>query len=434
MVLNNLEMKTNQKIAFGEEALHEVYSPVLVKGKKTLCVGVDGGSTQTRTILFDGSDEGQLENMYTIPSVHSETNSADEIKRQDDNLYQCMDSLIVSQIAPPHNLFDKSRNLRGTKYRDGNLGAEGINSSTPKIDTTAFYINVIDAIAYSIMMQYDRVYEEYDIFAGISLPPDDVDTTVNTNKFLSRIKGSYTWTNKDLTTTIKINIKDVCLQTEPEAAIKAFYASNGKETPEAVLFIEGGGRSIGTEILLNGKSVKPAAKTFSYGGTQLQQNVGNLYRQTYGGGNINEEHLADAVRTGLLKKGRGSQDITDLVMSAKESFSSTVYSDIIKMVFDQQKTVSVESIETIIFSGKLFSAGDYGFSMIKPIATEFKNRINSFDELGKNAPEVDIDVIDLSGTNYIPLGNLLDAYRNFGGWLETVEEDESDISNELIED
>lgn len=425
-----LKVKTNRNL--GEfENLERVIKPNQVKGKKSVLVGLDGGSTGSRALIIDAQDDGNeesLKTVYSIPSESTLTTDNFELLPQSESLYENMDSWIVN-LKDGGEIFTKSRVLRGTKSSDSNLGTEGINSSVQKLKTPAFYINMIESIAYGLIQKYDgNLVTEYDVYVGCSLRPDDVVKKKNREEFINNFVGSFLWRNSDLGVELKINIKGVTCQTEPEAAVKG-YGVSLDELPEYIALIEGGGSSIGVEILKGGKSVRSAAQTLPYGGTQLQNAVESLYLEENGGANLSPHDLAMSLKKGYFKIGRATIDMVDYVKRAKDTFAKTIMADVKKQVFDRQVEVSLQQLETILFSGKLFNGGNFeptetdkttSYSLAKPL-------INLFKQYNPNADyEVLVD-------NLIPFGNLINALSEFGGYLvddNEPKEEEIEVNDE----
>lgn len=415
-------LRANRVMEKGEEPLAKVYSPKVVHGKELVVVGLDGGSTQGRIIIADKKDyasdlEGELNNVRIIPSIHSQIATNEEIRPKSEELYDCMDSWITNSIPAPNSMFDKVRVVRGTKYIDANQGSARVNSSIQKIDTVAFYLNIIDTIAYGLITKYDVLKEEYDVYLGISLPPDNVKSGANREKFEKRLMGKFIWENKDLNVSITINIKGVSEQTEPEAAVKAYFAMIDEDIPEYALLIEGGGSTCGVEVLMNGRSVDAASQTFKYGGTQLQKTLGDIYNDAEGGNELSLIHLKRALETGVLKIGRSNKDMVPYIITAKNEIAKKLFFDITTKVFDQtSRDFDFLSMETVLFSGRLFNSGEFepgddgltGYSLSEPLIKLFKQQ----------NPSAEYKVIK---NNLIPAGNFMEALRLFGGYLEEPE-------------
>lgn len=408
-------LKTTAKVVMeqGEELLYQKYNPVVNKdAKETLIVGVDGGSTQTRVSFMRLPNElSSLEEVYVIPSALSILTDGSDLKSKGELLYNNLESNIINKALNPHNIFDKVRVIRGTKLLDYGQTVSRINSSFQKVDTPAFYINIIDAIGYGIIMDCEKrgvaVAGSYDVSLACSLPPDDAKSKKNSESFLRYIKNLFIWNyeGKD----ININIVNCKITTEPEASGKCAFTLLEEVIPENALVIDGGGRSIGSEILVNGESFNKTSVAYLYGGTQLSQSLAEECISCYGGAAPSEESLKEALKTGILRKGRSSLDISELIKKCKDSLATTLYSDVVTKVFDSQRDVSLEDIETIVFSGRLFNSGEYDYSLKEQFLTLFRKR------------NAEVEVITLEEAYLIPIGNAIIAYLEFGKVLELNE-------------
>lgn len=407
---NQISLNTSAKVFVesGEELLYQTYSPKVVKDRvENVVAGLDGGSTQTRVSFMRRSDELQsLENVYVIPSAITEIKHAAEIKAKGTELYHRMESFITNQALAPYNVFDKVRVVRGTKMIDAGQAISRINSSVQKVNTPAFYINIIDAIAYGLVMDCAQrkmpLAETYQVSLTCSLPPDDVKGDKNKETFLKNIQNSFQWNSLELGVQINIDIVNCHITTEPEAGVKCNYALSGEEIPYLVLAVDGGGRSIGTEILRQGLTFPQGSIAYPYGGTQLADDVANKYFNMYGGSKPTEISIREALRTGYLRKGRSSIDIVELIDEAKRELAQRLFNDMITNVFDSQTIVTIEDIEVIIFSGRLFDEGEYGISMANYVADLIKTR----------NPEC--EVILNTDSYMIPVGNGIISFIEFG--------------------
>lgn len=433
-MLNNFKQSNTIKMEAGEELLGKEYSINVKPGTETILVGLDCGSTQTRCVVLK-PDEGveELDKVYVIPSPFSGIQSYEEIISQGPILYDNMDSWITCSSSEPDGLFDKIRVLRGTKKADANVSTNRINSTKQKIDTPAFYLNAIDSIAYSLIQKGGDLSKEYDVYLGMTLPPDNVTSTINRDLFFRRMIRSYDFENKDLGCKIKINIKGVELQTEPEAVLRAYrvkYSETSQDERDKIaMLVEVGGSTVGIAIIKGHITVKAAAKTFNYGGTQLQDALGILFSEEFGGGNLNQNQLKSALENGLLKsKGRGVVDVSNLCIESKKQFASRIHSDLYTNVFDQlgNSDIDMVDIEEVFFSGRTCLSGKYsednesGFSITQPLTELLK----------KDLPDAEyIHVAE----NLIPYGNALRAYARFEEELFPEEDSVDNSENENIE-
>lgn len=432
-----LEMFKNQsgsKMESGEELLGKAYNITTVDRVEKILVGQDCGSTQTRcVILKQGEGEEELEKVYTVPSVFSSLQSYEEILPQGDRLYDNMDAWITSSSSEPDGLFDKIRVLKGTKRSDANVSTNRINSTKQKIDTPAFYLNSIDSIVYSLIMKGGPIAKEYNVYLGITLPPDNVVSKPNRDLFFRRIIRSFDFENKDLGIKTKINIKNVEVQTEPEAVLRGYKVKYSEEDEEGedkvALMIEIGGSTVGTAIIQEGTSIRAAAQTLNYGGTQLQNSLGSLFSEKHGGGNITQKQLKLALENGIIKaKGKGHLDVTDECILAKKEFASRVYSDLYNNVFDQLGNSEVDMVDIgqVYFGGRTCNSGSYneeypnGYSITQPLAEMLK----------KDLPDAEFITVP---DNLIPYGNAIKAFVAFSSEFLEEETEEEFISKDEVE-
>lgn len=415
--LKNLQTTAKVTIEYGEELLHQEYTPVVDKNKvENLIVGVDGGSTQTRVSFVRLADEFvSVNNVYVIPSALSILTDGSVLKEKSPNLYDNLESMIIDKAPNPYNIFDKARVIRGTKLVDYGQIVSRINSSVQKVDTPAFYINFIDSIGYGLVMDCEKrgmtLAGKYNVSLSCSLPPDDVKSVRNKETFLNYIKNLFIWNFQG--NEIEINIVDCYITTEPEAAGRCAFALAEEEIPSRSFVIDGGGRSIGSEILRDGKVFDKTSIAYRYGGTQLLQDLAQECISEFGGTSPSEEVLKEALKTGLLRKGRSSIDISELIKKCKDTLAKTLFADVITQVFDSQRDVSLEDIETVVVSGRLFDSGEYDYSIMDEFLNLFKER----------NPEV--EVISLEGNYLIPMGNAIIAFLEYS---EVLEENEGKVN------
>ena len=408
----------------GEEKLHQHYNVSNVNGRKRLLISVDGGSTQTRDLIIDNLEEPDTE-LYTIPSTLSFISKDLVIRSQGDNLYDHMDSYITNLASSAETIFAKERVIRGNKKVDFNGAEERISSTTQKISSKTFYINIIDAIGYALVQKYEEIPSEIDVILGVALPPDDRSSQVNLDKFTSIINNSFIWANRDLGLKVTINIIENLVLTEPEAFMLASNTTEREgEVPEVELHINAGGRSIGIELLENGRAIDAASKPLAYGGAPLLEDLGNLISKSEGGRKPSNKALSEAVKTGLLKVGNTTKDITKYIKTVKRQYADRIYNDVVKEVFDVQREITLNDVNIISISGGTFSAGTCDISVAKYLEENFKS----------TAPNTNFVYINW---NYIPLGLAFSLFNEYGGFLEEVafeSYENRDIATDLTEE
>ncbi|WP_304427912.1 hypothetical protein [uncultured Clostridium sp.] len=408
--MSNLEFNKaiigSQDIAENEELLHQQYDLTQVEDEMNIIVGIDGGSTQTRCAILSATHQ-DANKLYVIPSVCSVVKTGKEIKSVDAKLYNNLDSSVVcldgAEVKPNGELqFKNERIIRGSKFFNADYPETFIESGHSKIRTALFYINIIDAIGYTLVQSHSgQIPKKVNVRLGVALPNDDVKTR-NLNYFYGQMKGSYQWSLTGTDLKVVIHIDTVQAITEPEAFIKAYQIATGAEIPEYQLHIEIGGRSAGSELLKRGIPVEASSKAFPYGGTQLMDMVANEIVDDLGGSTPSSEQLGRALREGVIKKGRNSTDVTTQVRRAKDLLAEKIFKDIMKQVFDTNSRVSFEDIEVISFSGRTFNQGEYEYSIADKLEELFDSR---------NPGNIEFDRIE---GNYIPLGLIYSVFGSDG--------------------
>lgn len=388
----------------GEELLHKEYKFANAPGRtEEVLAVVDGGSTQTRGILLDLKNltkfESYLDQVFTIPSMSAAVLDNREIEPKGETLYDRLDSSIVNLEPLTDAIFRQIRLVRGSKFLDVEMTENRLGSSTQKTSDPTYYYNLIDNLGYQCMVRYgSQVPEKIKVFLGVSLPPDDLNKK-NQEFFRENLK-SFKWSHVDSGVKIEFEFAEVYTMTEPEAYVKAYYTLSGQETPDFVLHLEAGGRSIGAEILRYGKSLKGGQKTLTFGGTQLLELLADLYVEEYGGAKPKREVLEEAIRTGKVRYGNSTRDVVPLISKAKAEMATRIFTETRREVFDVQSKVAMTDLNVISVSGRMLDGGEYGVS----IADFLKER---FKEVTPHS-----DFLHVEG-NYIPQGLLINSILDF---------------------
>lgn len=406
----NFNLNSQVYIEPGEEELYEKYKATQEKGRReTLIAGVDNGSTQVRTTLVRLADEvSALEKVYVIPSSYTEIANSETIVPGGEELYHKLDSAIVCNIDSDKAMFNSIRAVRGTKSINSIGVVSRLNASNQKVSTPAFYANLIDGLGYSLIMDCQErnmpLAESYDVYLGASLPPDDAGSKVNSKIFKNAVLGTFQWTSVEYGVTITINIKDVKIMTEAEAAVKAYCIMNRIQLPENVLCLEDGGRNSSCAILKEGIIYPPANKTFPHSGSKMVEHVVTEYVNTRGGSAPRPLAMRVALQTGKYKRANLEEDVTDIIKKVKKLHGQQILTSVKEDVFSTQTDIGMDEIGAILFSGRSFGAGEYGYSSSEVIK-------EAFDSLGTGC-------IYMSSEGYlIPTGNAIFSLMSFGGHL-----------------
>lgn len=394
------------------------------RGLVDLIVGVDAGSTQTRVAMctqeegraFMGSDVTETlynklkEEVYIIPSTYAAVPDEREIKPNSDNLEDNYDSHIIrvrtSAVKP---LVGSERVVRGQKIKDASgLVTRYLDSSTNKMDNTIFYINVLDGIGYAALQKFSgNIPSEINVNLVLSVRPKELNSLCQ-EKMNSNFIGEFIFRWKGVNLTIKIN--NIMYTTEPEAQISGTGAimdlaalltndydcramSDKFNNSDSYIHIEGGGSSIGVEVVKDGNIIDACSSTFQLGGNYLMRVAMDRLREVKGRA-VSEESVRAAIQTCLLKNGREREDITDVMAACKNQVGLDILERLRHEVIDITPDLSLLDMDFITLGGRLFAEDEAGQS----IGTYFANYLKQI------SPNTDVIILK---DNYIPQGNLI---------------------------
>lgn len=401
--------------------------------KVQLVAGVDAGSTGTRVVLVDESDFAALQSdpvdidavsrfskSYTIPSTFALLEDERELLPKSEALTDNFDShinLVRCGVVDPY--IKRVRVIRGQKIKDA-AGAvpRFMDSGTPKTKNVVFYVNVIDALGYAIMRKYSgNIPKSVDITLGVSVRPNELGT-VYQNILIGNLKGTYTFFWGPVK--FDINIVAISTTTEPEAQIEGSsvmyeilsgierdnhtkeanytYLAEMLASPSSYIHIEGGGSSIGVEVVRANENgdmtvMSACSRAFNIGGNFLMRTAKDQIRDNLGR-TASDESAENALKTGLLKNGRNMDDVSDIIRITKKKVAEAIFEKFVHEVIDVNADLVLNDMDFIAMAGELFSAGDCGISIV-----------DYFAELVKTVSPNTV-VIRLP-ENYIPQGNAL---------------------------
>ncbi len=364
-----------------------------VKETISLVAGVDIGSTETRVCLADkddfvifGDESRQREaldlllNQYCIPSTYACVDDAKEIPPASNNLSDMLDSIIVLISNGAENpLLSRHRVLRGRKIKDTKGVAERyLDSATNKSDNAIFYTNIIDGLGYAIIQKYNgKVPEEVKIYLTISVRPKELNSKCK-KKMTDNLLGTYifNW----LSLSIKINIAGLDFTTEPEAQIngttvvydvRADCGINKEESSkmadklsdsDCFIHIEGGGSSIGVEVMRGGVLVDACSAMFPLGGNYMAQVFIDRYNEL-SGRRITVEAANNALITDTLRDGKNVLDVSELVADCYDNVAMHIVESLRHQVIDTAMDLTLNDVEFITLGGRLFSKDPAGHTI-----------------------------------------------------------------------
>lgn len=389
-----------------------------------IVVGVDAGSTQTRVCIADNDDarlllseevtaqmyEALRSRVYIIPSTFAVVGDEREIQANSANLEDNYDShVILVKNGAVKPLVGSDRIIRGQKLLDASgLAARYLDSSTNKMDNSIFYINVLDGIGYALLQKYSgNIPAQVKIHLVISVRPKELNSVCQ-RQMNENFLGDFIfrWSN----TSIQLHIADAQYTTEPEAQIMGTAAimdmaavitkdvvaqelSEKFSTSDSYIHVEGGGSSIGVEVIKNGNIIDSCSATFQLGGNYLVRVVIDRLRETKGR-TVSEESVREAIKTCLLRNGREREDISEVIAFCKNQVGLDIFERLRHEVIDVTPDLSLRDMDFITLGGRLFNDDENG-----------QNIGNYFAEyLAQISPNTDVIILK---DNYIPQGNLV---------------------------
>lgn len=389
-----------------------------------LIVGIDAGSTQTRVCIADKHDIEFLSSeeysrktldflrneTYIIPSTFASVTDEREIKPASASIEDNYDSRIIRvRTSAETPLITSERVVRGKKMRDSaGLVPRFLDSSTNKMDNSIFYLNVLDGIGYAILQKYSgNIPQRADIRLVLSVRPKELNSFC-VNKMNSNLIGEYMfrWSN----ICISLNIIDATYTTEPEAQIMGTQVvmdtiAELEDNPTAAelsrkfsestsyIHIEGGGSSVGVEVVKDGDIVDACSHTLQLGGNYLNRIVIDRIREEKGRV-VSEAAAAEAVKTGLLRNGRARDDVSSIISACKNKVGMNIVESLRHDVIDITPGLVLTDFDFITLGGRLFMRDETGVSVAKYVA----------EYIAQVSPETEVIVLD---DNYIPAGNVV---------------------------
>lgn len=373
-----------------------IISEVTTNDSVVVVAGIDAGSTETRVCLADWHDAAMFGDKsklnealdallvtYKLPSTYANVDDAREIPSVSANLEDNLDStisLIRNQSERP--MISRSRILRGRKTQDAmGLVMRYLDSTTNKTDNPIFYVNVLDSLGYAIMQKYNGgIPKEAHIYLTLSVRPKEL-TSICRKKMLENLKGSFMFVWKSIS--IQLHIEDLHFTTEPEAQIGGtttvydlraecgidpeHYAALADQLYDSSCYvhIEGGGSSIGVEVVRDGTIIDACSSTFPLGGNYLTQVFIDRYREQ-SGRTVSPTAANNAILSCVLREGRNSIDVSELVAVCKNQVGMDILERLRHEVIDTMSDLSLQDVEFITLGGRLFlpdaagtTAGEY---------------------------------------------------------------------------
>lgn len=413
-----------------------VVDPKQTNDVKWVVAGVDAGSTQTRVCLVDKQEAGVLlseditsetlnlltSQLYIIPSTFAMVDDEREIKSNSRALEDNYDSHVIRvQSAAVKPLVGNNRMVRGQKISDSSgLVPRYLDSSTNKMDNAIFYLNVLDGIGYGLLQKFSgNIPTEVHIHLALSVRPKELNKVCIT-RMNENIIGEFVFRWGGIN--IRMHIEDAIYTTEPEAQIagtssimdvkaavegdeEALKLSSKLNESDSYMHIEGGGSSIGVEVVKQGNIIDACSSTFQLGGNYLTRIIIDRLRDVKGR-TVSEESVRQALQTCLLRNGQNREDITEILAAAKNQVGMDIMERIRHEVIDVAANLTLNDMDFVTLGGRLFSEDDAGQSIGQYFA----------QYLGQISPHTDVIILK---DNYIPQGNMIICVNEHEGFADT---------------
>lgn len=368
--------------------------------------GMDCGSTQTRSVCMptyllnessSGEDDasGDIEEWFrrflVIPSISKSVPLTMAIKARSNLLFDNLDSVFSI------NGKEEIRLVRGSRINDVESAQKELVASTKKVTSEVILFNVVDAIGYNLVENAARTGEDLparvELDLVVALPPDDM-LEKEIASFRDKLKR-FTWIMSNrMQGCIEITIRTVAAYAEPTAQIQAYFTFSGEDAPEEALLLESGGRNSSPVIFMNGAPTGSGLRSIEQSGVKLLDRLGIKYMEKFGGKVPNRRLLEQAIRTGKMKYGNDTRDVVDLIKECKDEVAEDLFQRLQSEVISRQSAVTLESLNLILFSGRVYQAGDYHYS----VANKLKSLIQAV------SPATEVKIVD---KNRIPQGLVL---------------------------
>lgn len=350
-----MELKSFKEVFASNELVVPTAEGVL----PTPYLGIDVGSTETRSMLFMQDlvigEVMALDSQYAI--VPSEVRTHVQGKSLKDNLeFILTDNDAGTKIEPV--LKAPTRIAKGKLLRS--MAAYTINTtaSSSKIDQDATYINILSNIAINLFLFMDsagtRPTGPVVTDISISLPPEDTISEVRVQSFKNKLCGSYTvdFTRMGFSFTFVIEQGRLMVMSEP-AAVATYLQVNGRMNDEgAYVIIDIGGRSTGYAVVLDGVLLENNARSEPYGGNQLVDIIAREATEELGIQPPTHEMIYKALQTGMLNIGVKQISIADSIDKAKTQLANPIFNGL--SVALDTNNIQAQQVVKVFGSGRTF--------------------------------------------------------------------------------
>lgn len=346
-----------------KSAMKSVYElPKHHVDSKKLYLSIDAGSTETRSVenYFDENKNVQSTTATVIGAEYVKFRRSIASDTSGEPLYKNLEFKIG---YPTVEGFSKgeteciARSVLKDKYRMTNA-VESIDSTQHKIEQKATYNTILSSIAVQCMISdmCTHTYSDvYDIDLHVSLPPGEIIEAYSDNKFRKVLNNTFNMEMPRIKRAFMIKINKITITAEPVAAAVTYITNNMlSKKDQNILFVECGGRSIGTCLYRGTNRLDESSVYTQLGnaGDTLLNNVAIDLSGKYSITQPSRDQLLQSLKTGKYMVGMQELDFISVLDECKLTFSDTLMS----CIRSAMKTIGMnfDELQRIVFSGRAF--------------------------------------------------------------------------------
>jgi len=335
----------------------------ILKGVDLMSIGMDLGSTATRSRVFVIPEDGGEPIIEPEKSVNSsilKVTDISTVRSKNLSLYNNIEITlrdITDDKVKAVKIFTSEHFVKGSLAREV-VGVELPRpSKISKTKLVATYLNIITSAALEILYSQEGKEMDkacYHINLAVTLPPQDFDSNKTTESFLANLAGHYeiSFDRLGIKFNLKFREKDIFLDKEPNAVQCALVLSKEGMEDLTSIGIDGGGKSTDFNFLNQGIIQDDLAITGEYGGNKLIDNIIKAYVKKTGNTRPPKEAVLDALDRGLLNRGGRIEDIFEEIKEVKLQMSQTTFNDTTRI--SDSADMGLDDVDLLTFHGGLF--------------------------------------------------------------------------------
>lgn len=329
---------------------------------KKLYLSIDAGSTETRSVenYFDENKEVQSTPAIVIGAEYAKFRRPLQMNTESEPLFKNLEFKIGYPAIEGFSKGEVEQIARAAlrdKYRLSGA-VESIDSTQHKIEQRATYNTILSSIATQCMVSdmNTGVYSDvYDIDLQVSLPPGEITEAFDGDKFRRVLSNTFDMEMPKIKRAFQIKISSIIISPEPLAAA-VNYITSKLETrrDQNILFVECGGRSIGTIMYRGVDKLDPDSAFPKLGSagdaflTNLAMDLATKYSITQ----PSRAQILQSLKTGKYMIGMEELDFISILDECKLTFADNLMS----CIRSSMKTIGMnfDELQRIVFSGRIF--------------------------------------------------------------------------------